>query len=139
MFFLFFMYLVIFSKNYESQIFPNWLKLTFSITNFNKFYLSALTKIHQIHVGTPKHWDFQSFFSIWLNQMKQLDTARLTLLLIFGQVEAEKIEVKACCFIWLSQILKKLWKSQYLGVPKWIWCYLDLYQGTSVKFGKICF
>ena len=43
------------------------------------------------------------------------------------------------CFIWLSQILKKLWKSQYLGVPRWIWCYWDLYYGTSVKFGKICY
>ena len=38
--------------------------------------------------------------------------------------------------IWSSQILKKLWKSQYLGVRRWIWCYLDLFHR---HFSKICY
>ena len=35
--------------------------------------------------------------------------------------------------IWSTQILKKLWKSQYLGVLRRIWCYLDLYHRHSSK------
>ena len=112
-------------NTYFTKFVKNWFAQIkfFQILPKCHYYKS---KYHQIHPGTPKYWDFGSFFSICKHQMSLLDQTNWAEILTrhrksnFWQLLPLKFFWFKASFHWNNQNLVRSQKKNQFFKQKWV-------------------